>query len=460
MVGGQGSFMVPRGGIIPPHLGGGKVEMKNQKVGAVVRVAVGNFLEMYDFMVFGYYAAAIGRAFFPTQNEYASLMLSFMTFGTGYLMRPLGAIVLGAYLDHHGRRKGLLLTLLLMAVGTLSIGIMPGYETIGLFAPLLVVAGRLVQGLSAGVEIGGVSVYLAEIATPGRKGFFVSWQSGSQQVAVVFAALLGLILSSILRPEQMAGWGWRVPLLIGSMLIPFLFLLRRSLAETEEFKSKKHHPSASEIWRTVLANWPLMILGMLLTLTTTVTFYLITAYMPTYGTSVLHLAASSSMFVTLLVGLSNLFWLPMMGALSDRVGRRPLLLLFSTIALLTPYPLLVWLVSMPSFSRLLVSALWLSMIFGSYNGAMVVFLTEIMPADVRVSGFSFSYSLATGIFGGFTPAVSTWLIHQTGNAAMPGIWMSFAGLSSLIATLVLTSRSFEKRTHEIQLQKSAGLVPM
>ena len=434
--------------------------MKNQKVGAVVRVAVGNFLEMYDFMVFGYYAAAIGRAFFPTQNEYASLMLSFMTFGTGYLMRPLGAIVLGAYLDHHGRRKGLLLTLLLMAVGTLSIGIMPGYETIGLFAPLLVVAGRLVQGLSAGVEIGGVSVYLAEIATPGRKGFFVSWQSGSQQVAVVFAALLGLILSSILRPEQMAGWGWRVPLLIGSMLIPFLFLLRRSLAETEEFKSKKHHPSASEIWRTVLANWPLMILGMLLTLTTTVTFYLITAYMPTYGTSVLHLAASSSMFVTLLVGLSNLFWLPMMGALSDRVGRRPLLLLFSTIALLTPYPLLVWLVSMPSFSRLLVSALWLSMIFGSYNGAMVVFLTEIMPADVRVSGFSFSYSLATGIFGGFTPAVSTWLIHQTGNAAMPGIWMSFAGLSSLIATLVLTSRSFEKRTHEIQLQKSAGLVPM
>src|SRR5438552_9767493 len=260
-------------------------------IGAVVRVSLGNFLEMYDFMVFGYYAAAIGRAFFPTQNEYASLMLSFMTFGTGYLMRPLGAVVLGAYIDHHGRRKGLLLTLSLMAIGTLSIGLMPGYETIGLFAPLLVVAGRLVQGLSAGVEIGGVSVYLAEIATPGRKGFFVSWQSGSQQVAVIFAALLGLILSSILRPEQMAGWGWRVPLLIGSMLIPFLFLLRRSLAETEEFKSKKHHPSSSEIWRTVLANWPLMILGMLLTLTTTVTLYLTTAYIPPSGTSILHLSA-------------------------------------------------------------------------------------------------------------------------------------------------------------------------
>ncbi len=422
--------------------------MSNRKIGDVVRVALGNFLEMYDFMVFGYYAAAIGRAFFPAQNEYASLMLSFMTFGTGYLMRPLGAIVLGAYIDHHGRRKGLLLTLSLMAVGTLSIGVMPGYETIGLFAPLLVVIGRLLQGLSAGVEVGGVSVYLAEIAAPGRKGFFVSWQSGSQQLAVIFAALLGLILSSALRPEQMAGWGWRVPLLIGSMLIPFLLLLRRSLAETEEFKARKHRPRPLEVWRTVLANWPLMILGMMLTLTTTVTFYLITAYMPTYGTSVLRLTAASSMLVTLFVGISNFCWLPLMGALSDRLGRRPLLLFFSTMALVTPYPVLLWLVSMPSFSRLLAAALWFSMIFGSYNGSMVVFLTEIMPADVRVSGFSFSYSLATGIFGGFTPAVSTWLIHQTGNAAMPGAWMSLAGLLSLIASLVLTSRGFQRRAHE------------
>ena len=410
------------------------------RVAAVIRVSLGNFLEMYDFMVFGYYAAAIGRAFFPTQDEYASLMLSLMTFGTGYLMRPLGAIVLGAYIDHHGRRKGLLLTLSLMAVGTLSIGIMPGYEIIGLFAPILVVAGRLVQGLSAGVEIGGVSVYLAEISTPGRKGFFVSWQSASQQVAVMFAAVLGLILSLTLRPEQMAGWGWRVPLLIGSMLIPFLLLLRRSLAETDEFKARTHRPKTAEIWRTVMANWRLMILGMMLTTTTTVTFYLITAYMPTYGGSVLHLTNTSSMLVTLFVGISNFCWLPVMGALSDRLGRRPLLLLFSGAALVTPYPILMWLVSAPSFGRLLAAALWFSMIFGSYNGAMVVFLTEVMPASVRVSGFSFGYSLATGIFGGFTPAISTYLIHVTGNRAVPGLWLSLAAALGLIATVVLSSR--------------------
>jgi MFS family permease len=405
--------------------------------GRVIRVSVGNFLEMYDFMVFGYYATAIGRTFFPNQSEYASLMLSLMTFGTGYLMRPLGAMVLGAYIDRHGRRKGLLLTLALMAVGTVSVGCMPGFRTLGLLAPLLVVVGRLVQGLSAGVEIGGVSVYLAEIAPPDRRGFYVSWQSGSQQVAVMFAALLGIVLASALAPAQMMAWGWRIPLLVGCLLLPFLFVLRRSLTETGEFLARRRHPAAPEVWRTVAQNWRLVILGMMLTTTTTVTFYLITAYMPTYGSTVLHLANKQSMLVTLCVGLSNFFWLPVMGSLSDRVGRRPLLAIFAALALLTAYPTLGLLVGHPTFGRLLMAALWFSTIFGSYNGAMVVFLTEIMPAHVRASAFSLAYSLAAGIFGGFTPAVSTYLIHRTGNPAMPGAWLALAGAMGLAATLLL-----------------------
>src|SRR6202023_2151212 len=173
---------------------------------------------MYDFQIFGYYAFAIAQTFFPSGNEYASLMLSLATFGAGFLMRPLGAIVLGAYIDHHGRRKGLLVTLALMAVGTLSIAVLPGYVAIGLAAPLLVLAGRLLQGFSAGVELGGVSVYLSEIATQGHKGFYVSWQSASQQVAVMFAALVGVVLSSALPPQKMMQWGWRVPLLLGCLI--------------------------------------------------------------------------------------------------------------------------------------------------------------------------------------------------------------------------------------------------
>jgi MFS family permease len=183
-----------------------------------------------------------------------------------------------------------------------------------------------------------------------------------------------------------------------------------------------------------------VILGMLLSTTTTVTFYLITAYMPTYGSKELHLSNLQSMTVTLCVGLSNFIWLPLMGALSDRIGRRPLLMTFASLALVTAYPVLAWLVTQPSFGRLLGVALWFSVIFGSYNGAMVVFLTEIMPAHVRASGFSLAYSLATGIFGGFTPAISTYLIHRTGDAAMPGAWLALAGAMGLIATLLLTSR--------------------
>ena len=409
---------------------------RNSKIWSVIRVSSGNFLEMYDFMVFGYYATAIGNVFFPSGNPFLSLMLSLMTFGAGFLMRPLGAIVLGAYTDRHGRRAGLLLTLGLMSVGIFSIACMPGYATIGLLAPLLVLVGRLLQGFSAGMELGGVSVYLSEIAPPGHKGFYVSWQSGSQQVAVMFAALIGVVLSSVLPPDKMSLWGWRVPLLLGCVIVPFLFRLRRSLQETDEFVARKRRPSTSEILRSLTANWKIVVIGTMMVTMTTVSFYMITAYTPTFGNAVLHLANIDSLIVTLCVGASNLFWLPVMGALSDRIGRRPLLFACTILMLLTAYPTMLWLVRDPSISKLLTVELWLSFIYGSYNGAMVVFLTEIMPVDVRTTGFALAYSLATAIFGGFTPAISTYLIHFTGNRAVPGLWLSLAAACGLIAALL------------------------
>jgi metabolite-proton symporter len=403
---------------------------------SIVRVASGNFLEMYDFMVFGYYAAAIGQAFFPSGNPFVSLMLSLMTFGAGFLMRPLGAIVLGAYADQHGRRAGLLLTLSLMSIGIVSIACTPGYATLGLLAPLLVLIGRLLQGFSAGMELGGVSVYLAEIAPPGRKGFYVSWQSGSQQVAVMFAALVGVVLSANLAPEAMASWGWRIPLLLGCAIIPFLFLLRRSLQETQEFAARKHRPGAAEILRSLRANWQIVVIGSALVVMTTVSFYMITAYTPTFASSALHLSMTDGLVVTLCVAVSNLFWLPVMGSLSDKIGRRPLLLACTVAMLVSAYPVMLWLVHEPSFARLLMVELWLSFLYASYNGAMVVFLTELMPPDVRTSGFALAYSLATALFGGFTPAICTYLSHITGNQAVPGLWLSAAAACGLIAVLL------------------------
>ncbi|MDQ2667451.1 MAG: MFS transporter [Gemmatimonadota bacterium] len=414
------------------------------RLGAVLRVASGNFLEMYDFIVYGYYAVYIGKTFFPAKSEFASLMLSLMTFGAGYLMRPIGAIVLGAYIDRKGRRQGLIVTLGLMAVGTLTIAATPSYASIGLAAPVIVVIGRLLQGLSAGVELGGVSVYLAEIATPGRRGFFCSWQSASQQLAVVFTALIALVLTSLITAEQMGAWGWRIPLLIGCLIIPVILFLRRSLEETAAFQNMEHHSRrAADVFKVVAANWRIVLSGMMLVVFTTTTFYLITAYTPTFGKQALHLDARSAFLVTLCVGLSNFVWLPIAGSLSDRIGRRPLVTIVPILALITAYPLMSWLVAWPSFAHLLVVELWFSALFGFYNGGMVPLLVELMPASVRTAGFSLAYSLATALFGGFTPAISTYLIQRTGNKAAPALWLMTAAAVSLGGVL-LSRRSQEE----------------
>jgi len=407
------------------------------KVSTVFRVTSGNFIEMYDFFLFGFYATYISKAFFPSDSEYASLMLTFATFGAGFLMRPLGAIFLGGYIDRIGRRKGLVLTLGIMATGTAMVAFIPSYATIGLLAPFLVLIGRLLQGFSAGVELGGVSVYLSEMATPGHKGFYVSWQSASQQVAIIFSAALGFILNETLSKEIIADWAWRIPFFIGCMIIPIVFQIRRSLQETEEFLAKKHHPTFKEIIKSLTVNWQLVIAGMMLIVMTTVSFYLITVYTPTFGKSVMKLSIVDSLIITLFVGLSNFFWLPVMGALSDKIGRWPIMALFSGLALFTAYPVLNWLVANPSFENMLAVELWLSFLYGSYNGATIVALTEIIPIQIRTTGFSLAYSLATALFGGFTPLVSTWLIETTGDKASPGYWMAMAGGMGLVATALI-----------------------
>jgi MFS family permease len=306
-----------------------------------------------------------------------------------------------------------------------------------------VVLGRLCQGFSAGVELGGVSVYLSEIATPGHKGFYVSWQSGSQQLAVAFAAVLGFSLSQLLTPADLAAWGWRVPLIVGCLIVPFIYMIRRTLQETEEFSARKHHPTPAQIYASMLTHWRIILKGVAMVLMTTVTFYTITVYTPTFGKEVLKLTQSDALLVTLAVGLSNLFWLPVMGSLSDRIGRIPLLITFAALAILTAYPAMTWLTDAPSFDRLLAVELWLSFIYASYNGAMVVHLTEIVPPDVRTAGFSLAYSLATTV-GGSTPAIVTYLIHASGNRAMPGAWLSLAAFIALIG--IALSRNRAKQT--------------
>ncbi|MDO7252706.1 MFS transporter [Helicobacter cappadocius] len=410
---------------------------------SIFRVCSGNFLEMYDFAVYGFYASFIAQVFFPSHSQFTSIMMSFMAFGVGFLMRPIGAIVLGSYMDRHGRKKGLLITLSLMALGTLSIAITPSYSQIGIFAPIIVVIGRLLQGFSAGAELGGVSVYLAEIAPSNKKGFYVSWQSASQQVATVVAGLFGVGLHYIFGDLVMSEWGWRIPFVFGCLVVPFLIIIRKTLQETPEFETRKSQgvSKIKEMIFDIFKNWKIMVLGSLFVMMTTVTFYFITSYTPTFASNILNLSRLDSFLITAIIGASNFFWLPVMGALSDKIGRKPILIVMTLLSFFTAYPVMYFLVHHISFVNLMIVELWLSFIYGSYNGAMVVALSEVMPSSVRVLGFSLTYSLAVAIFGGFTPVISTYFIELTNNKAMPGIWLSIAGLCSLFATTIL----FKKR---------------
>ena len=407
------------------------------RIGAILRSTSGNFLEQFDFFLFGFYATYIGNAFFPSADETARLLNAFGVFWLGALMRPVGAIVLGAYIDRIGRRQGLIVTLAIMAVGTVVIAVCPTYATIGIAAPVIVLIGRLLQGFSAGVELGGVSVYLAEIATPGNRGFYTSFQSSSQQVAIFVAAIIGFALSEMMPAATVAAWGWRIPFFIGCLIIPVIFVLRRSLEETPEFLAMKKHPSTREVFASAAVNWKIIVLGMMMAAMTTVTFYFVTVYTPTFGKSVLKLSSQDALLVTLMVAVTNFFWNPVGGAVSDRIGRKPVLLTIAGLSLVTAYPALHWLVAEPSFGKMLAVEMMFSFYFGVYSGTMLGALVEVVPAHVRTTCFSMAFALAAGLFGTFTPFASTLLIDHTGDKASPGFWLMCAAILGIVATLAI-----------------------
>jgi MHS family citrate/tricarballylate:H+ symporter-like MFS transporter len=407
------------------------------RLGAILRATSGNFLEQFDFFLFGFYAPIIAKAFFPSENETAALLNAFGVFWLGALMRPVGAIVLGAYVDRIGRRQGLIVTLGIMAMGTVIIAICPSYATIGIAAPVIVLIGRLLQGFSAGVELGGVSVYLAEIATPGNRGFYTSFQSSSQQVAIFVASIIGYLLSEMMPAATVAAWGWRIPFFIGCLIIPLIFFLRRTLEETPAFLAMKKHPTSSEVFASALENWRIVLLGMMIAVLTTTTFYFVTVYTPTFGKTVLKLSTSDALLVTLLVAVTNFIWNPVGGALSDRIGRKPVLLAIAGLSLVTAYPALHWLVAAPTFGKMLAVEMMFSFYFGVYSGTMLGCLVEIVPAHVRTTCFSIAFALAAALFGTFTPFASTWLIEKTGDKASPGFWLMFAAALGIIAALTV-----------------------
>jgi MFS family permease len=416
------------------------VERKRVAIKPIVQVAAGNALEIYDFMIYGYYARYIAQTFFPSSNQYLSLMLALMTFAFGFLARPVGAIVLGSYSDRHGRRKGLILSLTLMSLGIVSVACTPSYATIGLAAPLIVLVGRLMQGFSAGAELGGVVTYLAEIAPPTRRAFYTCWQAASQQFAVMAASLVGIFMMTMLTPVQVGSWGWRIPLLLGCAVVPIMFWLRSSLAETEVFARRTKTPTMAEICAGLASNWRIVLRCMGMSAMAVVVSQAIQTFAPTFVAS-LNLGAMAGFVILFFVGLSTLVWLPVTALLADRINRRTMLIVVTLTAAITAYPLLAWLAAQPSVFRFAVFELWFSFVYACYSSVQVAAMVELVPAHARTSGYAFAQAVAAAVLGGFTPAICTWLNHVFDSNAMVGAWLGVSALISLLAALSLNQQA-------------------
>jgi MHS family proline/betaine transporter-like MFS transporter len=401
----------------------------------IVAASLGNALEWFDFLVYGYFAVTISNVFFPSGNPTASLLAALGTFSVSFLMRPIGAILIGAYTDRAGRKAGLTLSILLMVLGTTLTAVTPGYATIGLAAPILIFVARILQGFSVGGEFGSAVTFLAE-QTASRKGFVASWQWASTGITGALASSFGLVLTSTLSPEQLVEWGWRVPFLFGILIGPVGLYIRRRLDETPEFVEIK--PTRTPA-RDVLRDHPFeMLLAIGASAISNSSAYII-LYIPTYAMKELHLPQATGFTATLVGAIILGIASPFAGHFSDKFGRSGILTGTAWLFFLTIYPVFYLMVASPSLATAIFAAGWLSLVKAGYSGVLPSQLAELFPTRVRGIGVSLSFAVAVTIFGGFTPFVATWLIAVTGNSLSPSFYMMLtAGLS--IAALVFVRR--------------------
>lgn len=399
----------------------------------IVATTVGNGLEIYDFTVYSFFASLIGRLYFPSSTPFGSLLLAVATFGIGFFMRPLGSIVIGNYADRAGRRAAMLPTIALMALGTALIGLAPTYAQIGAFAPVLIVVGRLLQGFSAGGEVGVSTTLLMESGDPSRQGFLVSWQIASQGAAALAGALSGFVLSHTLTPADLESWGWRVPFLMGLLIGPVGLYIRRALDETHP-AAPVRHGAFVEVLRSYRRT---VLLGILMIVGGTASVYIVVFYMPTYLIRVLHMAPTTAFFAGCVSGLTLLVGSPIAGLLSDRLpSRKPLVVCSSLLSAVLIYPAF-WLLSHdPSVGLALLVVFVMVACLALGAGTVLLLLVQAFPQQVRATGLSVVYGLGVSIFGGFAQFIVTWLISITGNPMSPSWYMvACSGITLVAVTL-------------------------
>ena len=398
---------------------------------AVLASVIGNGLEWFDFLSYAYFASIIARVFFPAGDRTASLLLTLGVFAVGFVVRPLGGLVLGLYADRYGRRKALSLLIVMMAAGTLLVGLTPSYASIGLLAPALVIAARIIQGLSVGGEFGTAAAMLTEYAPPGQRMFYGSFQMASQGVALLLASGFGFVLTTTLSPAAMQGWGWRVPFLVGALVGPVGFYIRHHVAESPEFVQLRARAALAPAAPARLSV-PALLCAIGVIAVGTALNYLWHSYTPTFVVRELHLPLSSALGVTTVAGVVAIVAYPMAGWLADRVGAFRMFFPVVIAFTLAAWPLYHYLVAAPSVERLLatqvIATLFLSLMSGPHPGM----LSALFPTALRSTGIALSYNIAVTLFGGLAPVTVTWLIATSGDPMMPAYYQVIVAVFSLV----------------------------
>ncbi|MFM7761330.1 MAG: MFS transporter [Burkholderiaceae bacterium] len=407
----------------------------------IFAAVIGNALEWYDFVNYGFMTVIISRLFFPAESEYASLLIAMATFGVGFFMRPVGGVFIGLYADRRGRKAALQLIILLMTIATAMIAFAPTYAAIGIAAPAIMVLARLLQGAATGGEFASATAFLIESSPPERRGFFGSLQMVGQSIAALTGATAGMLVTQGLTPEQIDDWGWRLPFLFGLLIGPVGLWMRRHLSETEEFvaaaQDETQHLGLMAVLREHLRD-VLVCFG--LVVSATIMFYVVLIYMPTYAKTQLHIPLNEA-FTAQVAGLIFLTVLiPLFGMLSDRIGRRAVLMLAAVLYLILTYPMMAWLLAEPSLIRLTVMQIVLCSAIAVGFGAISTALAEQFPVRQRSTGLALAYNVAVMIFGGFAQLIVTWLIKETGSLLAPSFYVMFGASVGLTAAWFITDR--------------------
>jgi MHS family proline/betaine transporter-like MFS transporter len=407
--------------------------------GVIIAATIGNVLEWFDFLVYGFFAVTIAEVFFPAGDPTVSLLITFGTFGLAYVVRPLGAVIVGTYSDRAGRKAGLTLSIGLMMIGTTLMVVTPGYATIGVAAPIIITIARLRQGFSVGGEFGSAVTFLVEHGGE-RRGFSASWQWATVGMTSVIASLFGVILTSELSHQQLVDWGWRIPYVFGLLVGPAGLYIRARVAETPEFRMAQK-PATVPIGE-LLRRQPLAVLLALGASIISNSSYYLLLYIPTYGVKTLHLPAYTSFVATLVGGIILGVFSVVAGYWSDKtVPRTRIMLITAWLFLLTSYPAFWLMVAHPSLATAIFAVGFLNLVKAGYSGVLPTVLSELFPVATRAVGVAFSFSVSVTLFGGFAPFVATWLIARTGDPLSPAYYLMATALLSIIALMAIARRA-------------------